>query len=191
MTEPSPERDITSLLQRWGAGDAIALEQLMPLIYEQLRRLSALLLKGQSADQTLQPTALVHEAYLKLAGERGYSFENRVAFFGLAAKAMRQVLVDHARARSSEKRGGKAHRVTWVEGSFAGAERSADLEQLDAALEALSRVDPRKGRIVELRFFGGLKGEEIAAALGIGSATVTRELRLAEAWLLHEMSHSH
>ena len=175
--------DVTQLLERWSAGEAGALEELLPTIYGELRRLATSLMRRQPAGHTLQPTALVNEVYLRLADRQELSFENRSAFLGLVAKVMRRVLVDHARAREADKRGGKSVRVTIVEGLLGTTERPADVVELDAALEALAAVDPRKSRIVELKYFGGLKGEEIASVLGIGSATVTRELRLAEAWL--------
>lgn len=182
-------RDVTLLLERWGAGDGEALDQLLPAIYGELRRLALQLMRGQSAGHTLQPTALIHEVYLKLIGrEGGLSFENRAAFLGLAAKAMRRVLVDHARASAAGKRGGDALRVTLVEGLGGSTERPADVASLDEALAALAEIEPRRARIVELKYFGGLTGEEIAAALDIGSATVTRELRLAEAWLHRELT---
>lgn len=183
----SPGKDLTLLLGRWSAGDAGALEELMPLVYGELRRLSGALMRRQPAGHTLQPTALVSEAYLRLAGQEGLSFENRAAFLGLAAQAMRRILVDHARARAADKRGGAAERVTMVEGLVGSTEKPADVVALDDALAALAVTDPRKGRILELRYFGGLTGEEIAAAEGIGTATVTRELRLAEAWLHREL----
>ncbi len=180
--------DVTRLLERWSAGDSEALEELLPVVYAELRRLALSLMRRQPVGHTLQPTALVSEVYLRLADRQQLSFENRAAFLGLAAQVMRRVLVDHARARSAEKRGGDAVKVTIVEGMFGTTERPADVVELDAALEALAKVDPRKSRIVELKYFGGLKGEEIAEALGIGTATVTRELRLAEAWLHREMT---
>lgn len=180
--------DVTRLLERWSAGETGALEDLLPLVYSELRRLALALMRRQPAGHTLQPTALVNEVYLRLADRQELSFENRSAFLGLAAKVMRRVLVDHARARTADKRGGDAVRVTIVEGLLGSTERPADVVELDGALEALAKADPRKSRIVELKYFGGLKGDEIAAALGIGTATVTRELRLAEAWLHRELT---
>jgi RNA polymerase sigma-70 factor, ECF subfamily len=183
----SAAKDLTLLLGRWSAGDAGALDDLMPLIYGELRRLSGALMRRQPAGHTLQPTALIGEAYLRLAGQEGLSFENRSAFLGLAAQAMRRILVDHARARAAEKRGSGGAKVTLVEGLAGSTEKPADVAALDDALAALAATDPRKGKILELKYFGGLTGEEIAAALGIGTATVTRELRLAEAWLHREL----
>jgi RNA polymerase sigma factor (TIGR02999 family) len=180
--------EVTRLLERWGNGDEAALGELLPFVYGELRRLASQLMRSQAAGHTLQPTALIHEVYLKLAERPGQlSFENRAAFLGLAAKAMRRVLVDHARASGAGKRGGEALRVTLVEGLGGSTEKAADVAALDAALEAMAELEPRRARIVELKYFGGATGEEIAAALGIGTATVTRELRLAEAWLYREL----
>lgn len=184
-----PSQEVTRLLERWGAGEAGALDKLLPFVYGELRRLALQLMCGRPDGHTLQPTALIHEVYLKLADRHGnLSFENRAAFLGLAAKAMRRVLVDHARARAADKRGGEAVRVTLVEGLGGTTEKAADVAALDAALAAMAEIDPRRARIVELKYFGGLTGEEIAAVLAIGSATVTRELRLAEAWLHRELT---
>lgn len=183
------ENEVTVLLSRWTGGDQGAFEQLLALLYGELRHLAASLMRGQPAGHTLQPTALIHEVYLKLAGRQELSFVNRSAFLGLAAKAMRRILVDHARARAAAKRGGEDHlRVTLADGFLAAPEKPSEVVALDAALEALAAIDPRKSRAVELKYFGGLTGEEIAAALGVGTATVTRDLRLAEAWLHREMT---
>jgi RNA polymerase sigma factor (TIGR02999 family) len=184
-----PSIDVTVLLERWGSGDADALGELLPFLYGELRRLARSHMRRQAPGHTLQATALVHEVYLKLAEQSGLRFENRHVFLGLAAKAMRRLLVDHARERQAGKRGGQdALRVTLVEGLLGDGGKPDDVALLDDCLEALARIDPRKSRIVELKYFGGLKGEEIASLLGIGSATVTRELRLAEAWLRREMT---
>jgi RNA polymerase sigma factor (TIGR02999 family) len=184
-----PSNDVTVLLERWGSGDAAALGELLPFLYGELRRLARSHMRRQAPGHTLQPTDLVHEVYLKLAEQSGLRFENRHVFLGLAAKAMRRLLVDHARERRAGKRGGQdALRVTLVEGLLGDGGKPDEVAMLDDCLEALARIDPRKSRIVELKYFGGLKGEEIASLLGIGSATVTRELRLAEAWLRREMA---
>jgi RNA polymerase sigma factor (TIGR02999 family) len=142
----------------------------------------------QGAGHTLQPTALVHEAYLKLAANSQLTFPNRASFLALMARAMRQILVDHARARQSGKRGGGMPKVSLEEGHDAPAQRPRDVVALDDAMTALARLDPRKAQVVELRYFGGLTGDEIASALGIGTATVTREAALAEAWLRRELT---
>jgi RNA polymerase sigma factor (TIGR02999 family) len=183
-----PPGDVTRLLQRWGAGDAQAMEELLPLLYDELRRLAAVYMRRQSQGHTLQPTALVNEAYLKLAGQSGLSFANRAGFFALAAKAMRQLLVDHARARNAAKRGGDAVRVTLDEGVASVPSRDVDFEDLDAALAELGRLDERQARIVELRFFAGLGIEETAAALDLSAATIKREWATARAWLYRRLS---
>jgi RNA polymerase sigma factor (TIGR02999 family) len=180
--------DVTRLLQRWGAGDAQAVEELLPLLYDELRRLAAAYMRRQPMGHTLQPTALVNEAYLKLAGQDSLSFANRAGFFALAAKAMRQLLVDHARAHHAAKRGGDAVRVTLDEGVASVPSRDVDFADLDAALEELGRLDERQARIVELRFFAGLGIEETAAALSLSPATVKREWATARAWLYRRLS---
>ncbi len=179
---------VTGLLLAWGRGDRQALDQLMPMVYGELRRLAGSYLRNQRSDQTLQPTALVHEAFLKLAGSDGLAFECRAQFFGLAAQAMRHVLVDHARAEKAGKRGGGATCVTFNEDLFEAPAGDRDVLALDDALKALAELDPRKAQIVEMRFFGGMTGEEIAAALGISLKTVGRDLRMAQAWLHREMA---
>jgi RNA polymerase sigma factor (TIGR02999 family) len=180
--------DVTGLLQRWGAGDAQAMGELLPLLYDELRRLAAIYMRGQPAGHTLQPTALVHEAYLKLAGQRGLSFADRAGFFALAAKVMRRLLVDHARAHNAAKRGGDAMRVTLDEGIVSLPSRDVDCAALDAALTELDRLDERQARIVELRFFAGLGIEETAAALNLSAATIKREWATARAWLYRKLS---
>jgi RNA polymerase sigma factor (TIGR02999 family) len=180
--------DVTRLLQRWGAGDAQAIEELIPLLYDELRRLAAVYMRRQPEGHTLQPTALVNEAYLKLAGQHGLSFADRAGFFALAAKVMRQLLVDHARAHNAAKRGGNAVRVTLDEGIISLPSREVDFEDLDAALAELGRLDERQAQIVELRFFAGLGIEETAAALSLSAATIKREWATARAWLYRKLS---
>lgn len=180
--------DVTRLLQRWGAGDAQAVEELLPLLYDELRRLAASYMRRQPMGHTLQPTALVNEAYLKLAGQSDLSFADRAGFFALAAKVMRRLLVDHARAHNAAKRGGDAVRVTLDEGIASLPSRDVDFADLDAALEELGRLDERQAQIVELRFFAGLGIEETAAALSLSSATVKREWATARAWLYRRLS---
>lgn len=179
--------DVTRLLQRWGAGDAEAMEELLPLLYEELRRLAAVYMRRQPQGHTLQPTALVHEAYLKLAGQHGLSFADRAGFFALAAKMMRRLLVDHARAHNAAKRGGDAVRVTLDEGVASLPSRDVDFEDLDTALAELGRLDERQAQIVELRFFAGLGIEETAVALGLSPATIKREWATARAWLYRRL----
>ncbi len=180
--------DVTRLLQRWGAGDAQAAGELLPLLYDELRRLAAAYMRRQPMGHTLQPTALVNEAYLKLAGQQGLSFANRAGFFALAAKVMRQFLVDHARAHNAAKRGGDAVRVKLDERIASLPSRDVDFADLDAALAELGRLDERQAQIIELRFFAGLGIEETAAALSLSPATVKREWATARAWLYRKLS---
>lgn len=179
-------RTITRLLERWRRGDGQAFDSLLPLVYEELKRVAARQGRG---GQTLSPTALVHEAYMRLKGHRGH-FENRVHFFAAASATMRRLLVDHARSRGRLKRGGGAVHVELDEELVAGRDASAEVLALDSALEKLTGLDPRKARIVELRYFGGLKYDEIATAMGSSPATVGRDLRFARAWLRTELTES-
>jgi len=186
MATPSPE-EITQLLTEWGNGDRAALEKLMPLVYEELRRLAHHYLRRERAGHTLQTTALVNEAYLKLVGEREMRWQNRAHFFGVAAQMMRMVLVDYARSRRYAKRGGGARRESLDEALMVASHR-AELVALDDALKGLAGIDERKSRVAELRFFGGLSVEETAEVLGVAPVTVMREWRLAKAWLHRELS---
>ena len=179
--------EVTELLQQWGRGREDALERLLPEIYAELRRLAASYLRSERRDHTLQPTALVHEAYLKLIDQRAVQWQNRAHFFGIAAQAMRRILVDHARARSAEKRGSGHRLVPLDEAGDVGTMPDLDLLALDEALTRLSAIDPQQGRVVELRFFGGLTMDETAEALRISQATVGREWTLAKAWLYAEL----
>jgi len=177
------------LVDRATSGDRPALETLMPLVYAELRRLAAHYLKGERPGQTLQPTALVHEAYMKLLKDRPERWQNRAHFCAIAAHAMRQILIERARARDALKRGGGQPRVTFDETLPAAvAERPIDLIALDAALERLAVLDEGQARIVELRFFGGLSIEETADAMGISPATVKRHWAVARAWLAREIN---
>ncbi len=186
--DPSSVHDLDALVERATRGDAPALEALMPLVYGELRRLAAHYLKGERPGQTLQPTALVHEAYLKLLKDRPERWQNRAHFCAIAAHAMRQSLIERARARDALKRGGGQPRVTFDEGLPAVApDQSVDLIALDAALERLAALDAGQARIVELRFFGGLSIEETADAMGISPATVKRHWAVARAWLAKEL----
>lgn len=180
--------EVTQLLLAWGQGDQEALDRLMPLVYAELRRLAGHYLAGERRGHTLQATALVNEAYLQLVDSGAREWQNRAHFFGVAAQAMRRVLVDHARSRNSLKRGGEAQRVTFDEGAMVSHERVTEIVALDDALSALAAFDERKCRIVELRFFGGLSIEETAAALQVSPGTVMRDWTLAKAWLQREMS---
>jgi RNA polymerase sigma factor (TIGR02999 family) len=179
-----PERDITALLKDWSGGDREALERLMPIVYGELKRLASSYLRSERADHTLQPTALVHEAYLRLQGQRSVIWSNRAHFFGIAARIMRRILVDHARRRRAAKRDAAALRLTLVDD--ASADRAPELIALDTALTSLEKLDPQQARVVELRYFGGLTVEETAEAAGISTATVKREWRTARAWLRRE-----
>lgn len=184
----SPTHEVTQLLLAWGDGDREALDRLMPLVYAELRRLAGHYLAGERRGHTLQATALVNEAYLRLVDSGARQWQNRAHFFGIAAQMMRQVLVDHARARNYLKRGGGAQQVTFDEGLIVADERAADIVALDDALTALAKLDERKSRLVELRFFGGLSIEETAAVLQVSPGTVMRDWTLAKAWLRREMS---
>jgi RNA polymerase sigma factor (TIGR02999 family) len=185
--DPRPD-PFDVLVDRATRGDKPALETLMPLVYGELRRLAAHYLKNERAGQTLQPTALVHEAYLKLLKDRPERWQNRAHFSAIAAHSMRQILIERARARDALKRGGGQPRVTFDEGLQAAVpESSIDMVALDAALTRLAELDAGQARIVELRFFGGLSIEETADAMGISPATVKRHWALARAWLAKEL----
>ncbi len=184
---PSPER-VTALLVRWTDGDAGALDALMPLVYLELRKTAHALLRRERSDHTLQPTALVHEAWLRLVRQDRVSFEHRRQFFGLAAQVMRRILVDHARSAQAAKRGGGAAIDVLEEGMAISHDRTFDLLVLDQALTELSRVDARQAQLIELRYFGGLTVDEVAELLGVSPATISRGQRAAEAWLSQAMA---
>ena len=189
---PSPS-DITRTFLRWRQGDADALNALLPLVYDEMRRLAGSYLRNEGAGHTLQPTALAHEAYIRLLDQRQVSWQNRAHFMGLAAQAMRRILVDHARRRDAQKRGGGAMRVTLEVADAAGEALSTGppldvpAEELDQALDRLAALDERQARVVELRFFTGLSIEEAAEALEVSPATVKRDWTLARAWLHREL----
>jgi RNA polymerase sigma factor (TIGR02999 family) len=180
--------DVTRLLKEWATGAQPALEALTPLVYAELRRLAAGYLRREAPGHTLQPTALVHEAFLRLVGNAP-DCQNRSQFYGVAAHLMRQILVDHARTRQSVKRGGHFVHVCLEEELVLSNENDSNLVALDEALERLATVDPRKARVVELRFFGGLSVEESAEALNVSEVTVRRDWQFAKTWLLRELSH--
>jgi RNA polymerase sigma-70 factor (ECF subfamily) len=169
------------------ADDRQSLDSLLPIVYQELRRLAAAYLRRERPGQTLQPTALVHEAYLRLMKDRPGRWQNRAHFCAIAAHSMRQILIERARARGAQKRGGARQRVTLDDALVAGGERSIDLVALDQALERLTVLDPEQGRLVELRFFGGLTVEETADAMSISPATVKRHWTVASAWLAREL----
>jgi RNA polymerase sigma-70 factor, ECF subfamily len=177
--------EITQLLVQWARGNQQALGELTPLVYAELRQLAAGYLRHERPDHTLQPSALVHEAYLRLVDQRNPTWQNRSHFFGVAARLMREILVDHARRRQTGKRA--ARNLSLEEAMSLARERSADLVALDDALSALERLDARKSKAIELRYFGGMGVEEIARTLDVSPATVSRDLRMAGAWLYHEM----
>lgn len=180
--------DVTNLLIDWSKGDRRALNNLMPLVYDELRRLARRYMRLENVGHTLQPTALVHDAYLQLVDQNRVNWQNRAHFFGVAAQILRRVLVDHARARHRLKRGGGAFRVTWSEDIAVTADSGMDVVGLDDALTRLGELDAQQSRIVELRFFGGLSIEDTAEALNISPATVKRDWAMARAWLFKEMA---
>jgi|SRR5579863_406770 len=182
----SPEA-VTALLQQWSDGNKDALDQLMPVVYGQLRKLAAHSLKGERPGHTLRATELVHEAYLKLI-DSDISWQNRVHFYAVAAKMLRHIIVDHARANRREKRGGGAEKIPLDEAILVNPGASTDLVELDEALKRLALQDERKSQIVELTFFGGMTHDEIGTVLNTSSKTVQRELRVAKAWLHRELS---
>ena len=181
----SATHDVTHLLVQWANGDKQALDDLTPLVYKELRRLAASHLRRERKSHTLQPTALVHEAYLRLVDQKNPNWQNRSHFFGVASQLMRRILVDHARKRRADKRAGQ--RVSLEEVVSFQKEQGRELLDLDGALTSLEKLDPRKSRAVELRYFGGLSMDEIAQSLDVSAVTVRRDLRMAEAWLNREM----
>jgi RNA polymerase sigma factor (TIGR02999 family) len=187
MTTPS-EKEVTQLLIAWSNGDQAALEQLTPLVYSELHRLAHRYLGRERKGHTLQTTALVHEAYIRLIDQKEVRWQNRAHFFAIAAQIMRRILVDYARARNYAKRGGGAQRVSFDEAMDVSDERAADVIALDEALSALAELDQRKSRIIELRFFGGLSIEETAEVLGVSPGTVMRDWTFAKAWLQREIN---
>jgi RNA polymerase sigma-70 factor (ECF subfamily) len=186
MADVDPASAVTTLLRAWRGGDQAAFGRLTPLVYDELRRRARHYLRGERPNHTLTPTALVHEVYLRMVNIAQVDWRDRTHFLALAARQMRRILVDSARARRYQKRGGGALTVTFEDG-LAGSTRSPDLIALDDALDALALQDARKARVVELRFFGGLTNEEIAAVLGISTDTVTRDWQMAKLWLRREM----
>ena len=183
---PGSPHEITGLLRAWSAGDSRAVEDLFPLVYAELRRRAGALMRRERSTHTLQPTALVHEAYLKLVDQK-LPWKDRAHFFGVAARAMREVLVDHARRRGAGKRGPGRTRLSIETADVSVAPRSVDLLALDEALKGLSTLDVRQARLVELRLFGGLTVEESAEIVGCSPATASRDYRHAEAWLRSRM----
>jgi len=194
MSDPTPVNlipkdsgNVTSLLIDWSRGDRSALERLLPIIYQELIRLARARLSRENRQCTLQPTALVHESYLRLADDTKLQWQNRAHFYAIAANTMRRVLIDYARKRNAEKRGGGL-RITLQTGMDFAKEQAPDCVALDQALKKLAEVDERKSRAIELKYFGGMTTEEIGSVLDISVATVGRELRLGQAWLRRELS---
>ena len=177
------ETNVTELLLEWRQGESDALNRLTPLVYDELRRMAHRYVQRERAGHTLETTALVNEAFLRLIGQQKIDWQNRAHFFAVTAQVMRHVLIDHARRRHFAKRGGEAQRVSLEEASVMSHERAAELVALDEALDNLARIDPRKSRVVELRYFGGLSLEETADVLEISLMTVRRDWRAAKAWL--------
>jgi RNA polymerase sigma factor (TIGR02999 family) len=184
----APGHDVTELLRAWSDGDSGARDRLMPLVYDELRRRAAAYLRREARNHTLQPTALVHEAYLRLVDQRRAVWQNRAQFFGVASQMMRRILVDRARARRMAKRSGRWARVTLEVAEKATPPVDVEVLDLDAALTQLAEFDPRKSQIAELRFFGGLSLEETGEVLGLSVATVERDWQAARAWLFKTLS---
>jgi RNA polymerase sigma-70 factor, ECF subfamily len=188
QTGPDEKQNITQLLSAWSAGSPEALDKLMPLVYEELHRQAARFLHRERTDHTLQTTALIHEAYLKLVDQREVNWESRTHFFAIAATLMRRIMVDYARTKNREKRGGDYLKLPLEEAELvAGKEKSVDLMALDEALTKLEKIDRRQARVVELRYFGDLTLEETAAALKISRTTVAEDWAMAKAWLYREL----
>lgn len=186
MNEPPPN-EITERLIAWGEGDRTAFDQLLPVVYQELRRIAGNYLRRENPGHTLQPTALVHEAWLRLIDQRRVTWQNRAQFFGVAAQMMRRILVDHAKTKHREKRGGDAAKLPLDDVVNLSQERAADLLALDDALYELARIDGRKGRVVELRYFGGFSVEETAQILEVSPETVMRDWKMAKAWLYQQI----
>ena len=187
MGEGQPH-DVTEILREWSGGDDDAAERLFPLVYDELRRQARSFLRREREDHTLQPTALVHEAYLRLIDNPAIKAENRTHFFAIAARVMRQILVDHARRRNAQKRGGAAQRLSLDDAEIAPDEVAGDILSLNDALERLTTLDERKARVVDMRFFGGMRETEIAGVLGVTEKTVRRDWQFAKMWLYREIS---
>lgn len=182
-----PDNQVTELLQQWGMGDESALKRLTPLVYEELRRVAQHFMRSESPGHTLQPTALINEAYVRMVGT-AVDWQDRAHFFNVAARIMRRVLVDHARAKGSAKRGSEAPHVSIDDRTLAGPNTDQTLLALDQSLDDLERLDPRKANVIELFFFGGLTYEEIGKVLDLSRVTVYRELSLAKAWLYNDLA---
>jgi RNA polymerase sigma factor (TIGR02999 family) len=186
-----PQHEVTQILQNWSGGDSEAPARLMPFVYDEMRRLARVFLAKERGNHTLQPTALVHEAYVRLIDQTRVNWQNRAHFYGIAASMMRRVLIDHARAHATDKRGGASIHLSIDDVQVPVEERAAALLDLDEALERLKEMDERKCKIVEMRFFGGLSDEEIAEVLNVSTRTVLRDWKTARLWLYRELAQSH
>jgi len=184
----SPQHEVTQLLQRWKQGDHAALDSLVPMVESELRRLAGSYMRQERPGHTLQPTALVNEAWMRMSQQNQPQFEGRSHFVGIAAHYMRQILVEHARKKNAGKRGAGAKAIAIEDTDLFAPERSADLEALDDALNELARLHERQARVVELRYFGGLSGEEIAEVMNVAHRTIVRDLRMAQIWLRDYLS---
>jgi len=187
MPTPSPQ-EVTQLLADWGKGDRSALDKLFPLVHSELRRIAQRQMSQERPGHTLQATALVNEAYLKLAGQQGFDWQNRAHFFAVCAQVMRHILIDHARAHARDKRGGGAVKVSLNDALVVAEDQASHFIALDEALRVLERLDPQKGKIIELRYFGGLSVEEAAEVMNVSPRTVRREWQRAKAWLYRMMT---
>src|SRR6185295_18307591 len=185
---PQLPPNVTQLLMGWGNGDKEALDQMVPIVYDELRRQAARYLRRERVGHTLQTTALIHEAYVRLVDQRNVQWQNRAHFFGIAAQLMRRILVDHARTKKRVKRGGSDVKVSLADATIAVKEQDLDVVALDEALTRLAEIDEQQSRVVELRFFSGLTVEETAEVMGISPATVKRDWSMAKAWLHRELS---
>lgn len=183
-----PQHDVTKILRDWNEGDPNAPERLMPLVYDEMRRLARTFLSRERDSHTLQPTALVNEAYLRLVDQTRVNWQNRAHFYGIASRMMRRVLIDHARAHATEKRGGGTIRLSIDDVQVSLEERATSFVALDDAMKRLEQMDERKCKVVEMRFFGGLSDEEIAEVLGVTTRTVLRDWKTARLWLYRELS---
>ena len=187
---PRQQHQITQLLAEWSDGNQSALDELYPLVYEELHRLARRYMSRERKGHTLQTTALINEAYVRLVDQRNVHWANRSHFFAISAQIMRRILIDHARRQAYAKRGGGAHQVSLDEAATVVPDQSSDLVRLDEALKSLAEMDPRRSQVVELRYFGGLNNEEIADVLKVSENTVTRDWNMARAWLYQQLSGS-
>lgn len=188
MVTPDRPNQVTRLLVNWKKGDADALDQLMPLVYQELRQLAGGYLRNERLNHTLQPTALLHEAYIRMVDQKMPEWQSRAHFFGVAARLMRQILVDHARTHKASKRGAEQRKISLEDAPpVYGPESKAGILSLDQALTKLASFDERKARVLEMRAFGGMSVEDTAQALGVSEPTIKRDMRLAQAWLRREL----